>query len=459
MFVHAQQVIEYGRPSFGDDMRSDLRRLAAGIISRGTFSEMESEILAAFEQADGAADQIRLESVVRSAMSNVPYYRELKNVSSFEDLPVVDKVTIRARPQDFLREEIDRSRLKSRSTSGSTGIPFQVFMEAARALRNQAAAAAAYKYAGGDPFAPMVQAKAWARLSRRQNLAHWLKEYYAYNADHFRTSDALRVGAWIRKRRNAVLQGYPSYLEKAFRVFEEQDISFEKGTVSAVVSTAEAPTKYFFESAYRLFGVAAHSLYSNMEMGVISISARANYGTYKVDTSSFHVEILKEDSDYPAEDGELGRIVVTDLHNTVMPLIRYDTGDLGKFGKTASGMRAHNLIEDVHGRRLDVLVGGTSAHPYRMHPLAVWGPVASLSEIQQFQLRQHDVGKFTWVLIAGPSAELERKLRLILDERIGNIVSCDFQYVSDVPVMASGKRQFFVNEIADPLQFINGRQS
>lgn len=36
---------------------------------------------------------------------------------------------------------------------------------------------------------------------------------------------------------------------------------------------------------------------------------------------------LKMDSDEPAEDGELGRIVITDLYNYAFPILRYDNGD------------------------------------------------------------------------------------------------------------------------------------
>jgi phenylacetate-CoA ligase len=67
------------------------------------------------------------------------------------------------------------------------------------------------------------------------------------------------------------------------------------------------------------------------------------------------------------------------------------------------------------------------------------------------------VGHFTWVLNADKSDATENKLRSILDERIGDVVTCDFVYVDDVPVLASGKRQFFVNEIEDPITFIAER--
>ena len=246
-------------------------------------------------------------------------------------------------------------------------------------------------------------------------------------------------------------------MEKILRVFEDEGVTFAPGEVSAVMSGAEAPTPYLWEASERVFGVFAHARYSNMELGLVSTTSKVDPSAYKIDTSTFHVEILDEESDTPVKPGELGRIVVTDLHNRVMPLLRYDTGDTARFAVDARGHAIANVITDIRGRRLDVLVAGTADRPHKAHPLAVWGAAATMSEIRQFQLRQHDVGHYTWVLNAEQSHATERRLREALDERVGDIVSCHFEYVDEVPVLASGKRQFFVNEIDDPADFIARR--
>ncbi len=42
------------------------------------------------------------------------------------------------------------------------------------------------------------------------------------------------------------------------------------------------------------------------------------------------VKILKPDDDKLIQESEIGRIVITVLYNYSMPMIRYDTGDIGK---------------------------------------------------------------------------------------------------------------------------------
>lgn len=439
-------------------MRTALRRTAATILTGGRIDRWADEIEAALAAETAEADTDAITSVVADATDAIPFYQKLRpSVGALEDMPVIDKMTMRGDLSAFMKPGVQISSLSTRSTSGSTGIPFTVYMEPERATRNRAGAVASLRYAGGDPFAPSVRTRAWSAPSAKEKVLNYLKEDYAFNGDHFQTEPILDIARWMRGRRRTVVQGYPSYMEKILHVFEDHDVTFQPGEVSAVMSGAEAPTSYLWEASERVFGVFAHARYSNMELGLVSTTSKNDASAYKVDTSTFHVEILDEDSDVPVAPGELGRIVVTDLHNRVMPLLRYDTGDMARFAVDADGAAITNVITDIRGRRLDVLVAGTAARPHRAHPLAVWGAAATMSEIRQFQLRQLDVGHFTWVLNAEKSGVTERRLRETLDERVGDIVSCDFEYVDEVPVMASGKRQFFVNEIDDPADFIAQR--
>ncbi len=44
---------------------------------------------------------------------------------------------------------------------------------------------------------------------------------------------------------------------------------------------------------------------------------------------------------------------------------------------------------------------------------------------------------------------MEPVLRGILDDVVGDIVECRFVYTEEIPMMNSGKRKLFVNEMAD----------
>lgn len=437
-------------------MLSHLRRTAARALTKGSFDELEAEILDALQQDSGAASQRDIDAIVDSAVEGVPFYQRLTSgISALTDLPVVDKLMVKENTRDFLRVGVESDNLVSRTTSGSTGIPLTVYLDRERVHRNQAGVAASLTYAGADPFAPIVRAKQWGRIPPKTRATQILREHYPARADLLDPASAEPLRKWVQRRKNVMFLGYPSYLEMIFRVFEESGVRFAPGNVRTLISAAEAPTPYFFDAAERLFGVQAFARYSSMEMGAMSISDRNDWRTYKFDTSSYHVEVLREDSDEPVEPGGLGRLVITDLHNQAMPLLRYDTGDLGQFAVDEHGEVRRNTITNLHGRRLDVLVAGTASSPRKLHPLAIWAPAAEISELRQFQLRQHDVGRFTWVLNVEKSAEIERRLRDALDERVGDIIECGFEYVDEMPVMASGKRKFFTTDIEDPMALID----
>ena len=70
---------------------------------------------------------------------------------------------------------------------------------------------------------------------------------------------------------------------------------------------------------------------------------------------NLYVEILKNNE--PAGSGEMGMIVITDLHNYGMPFIRYRVGDVAVVRQDkCSCARGLPLIGDVEGRLLDVIV-------------------------------------------------------------------------------------------------------
>ena len=70
------------------------------------------------------------------------------------------------------------------------------------------------------------------------------------------------------------------------------------------------------------------SRYANEENGFLGQDYTKN-NIFIPNRANYYIEILKLDSEESAELNEVGRIVVTDLYNYAMPMIRYDTGDFG----------------------------------------------------------------------------------------------------------------------------------
>ena len=59
--------------------------------------------------------------------------------------------------------------------------------------------------------------------------------------------------------------------------------------------------------------------------GIIALQCPSG-GLYHLQSESVHVEILDE-AGRPCAPGEIGRVIVSPLHNFAMPLLRYESGD------------------------------------------------------------------------------------------------------------------------------------
>jgi phenylacetate-CoA ligase len=162
------------------------------------------------------------------------------------------------------------------------------------------------------------------------------------------------------------------------------------------------------------------------------------------------VEIVVRDGkggERPAEPGELGEVVVTDLTNHAMPFIRYANGDLAVAGKpgTCPCGRALPRLASVEGRVTETLVDGSGA---RVNGLVFNVVIAHLAHaIRQFQVVQHKDRAVT--LRVAPTATFDAAIEATLRatwERYLTGLPVKLELVEDIPISPSGKRQVVVVE-------------
>src|SRR5262249_29218268 len=104
-----------------------------------------------------------------------------------------------------------------------------------------------------------------------------------------------------------------------------------------------------------VFGCRVFNRYGCREVSVIASECPEHDGLHTMAEGLF-IEVVK--GARPAQAGEIGSILVTDLFNRAMPLIRYRIGDLGAWeeGTCACG-RGLPRLRSVAGRVTDFLVG------------------------------------------------------------------------------------------------------
>ena len=128
----------------------------------------------------------------------------------------------------------------------------------------------------------------------------------------------------------------------------------------ALLSFADRPPDDLRALARAAWDVPVFDTYSAGEFGALALQC-PDHEHLHVQSENVLLEILREDGSACAP-GEVGRVVVTDLHNFAMPLIRYALGDYAEAGEPCPcgrGLpvirriagRSSNLAIDVNGRR------------------------------------------------------------------------------------------------------------
>lgn len=137
--------------------------------------------------------------------------------------------------------------------------------------------------------------------------------------------------------------------------------------------------------------------------------------------------------------------MVTDLHNRAMPFIRYDTGDVGSFAVDAHGEVDDTVLATVAGRTLDSLFDTAGRS---INPMAV--PELTDHDLRQYQLVQTGPGAYTLRLNADRDARRDGRIREEFLRLLGRDADVVVEYVDEVPLLASGKRQIVVSQWQPP---------
>lgn len=201
--------------------------------------------------------------------------------------------------------------------------------------------------------------------------------------------------------------------------------------VKAMISSSELLSDETRDGLEELLGCKVINRYSNQECGVLAQSDLHNKNML-INNASYYIEVLDIDKDAPVQDGEVGRIVVTDLFNYAMPLIRYDTGDLGTIS-TYSGKRAFSTIQ---GRRVD-LIYDTKGRPLTPHTWSVY--MWKFNKLKQYQFIQENTKEYVLKVNGAKGIYEKEEFELLLKEILGDDASIDVQFVDEIPTLASGK--------------------
>jgi len=241
------------------------------------------------------------------------------------------------------------------------------------------------------------------------------------------------------KRPKAMLS-YASALTTICNYLAKIESAPLNANMKSIIAMSEYLSPDIKERLKFYFGVEGISRYSNVENGIIAQQFPGS-SVFHINWASYTVEILELDSNKEVALGKPGRIVITDLFNYSMPVIRYDTGDIG-YVKNDDPFNGAPYLEHVEGRKMDMIYNtqGELITSYITYHLLKY------DKIKQFQLIQEDPTTYSIKLNVYDDFDQQNYIINEFKTHLGADATIRVIYVKDIPLLNSGKRKLVINK-------------
>lgn len=367
------------------------------------------------------------------AINNVPFYRQYSESDAF---PVLDKLQILENYEEHRAKKGFKEPLHVSHTSGSTGIPFAVEQDYVKRQRTIAdlqvfGELCSYPIREKMVFFRVLNDK----IVRSQEQEDRENIYYVDSTD-LSPSGIQKMIDIIISRQPLIIFSYSSTLIELGKYVISRGIASDRFSLKSVLAGGEGLADCDRKMLQDAFGCRVYRRYSDMELGILG-QDDGNGGAYILNWGSYFFECLKLNSDSPAENGEVGRIVITDLFNYAFPMIRYDTGDLGIMKTNSDG--GLPVLTEIYGRIRDCVYAtdGKMISPAKISVM-MWG----IKGIKQWQFIQEKKTEYLLKIITDNKLSINQYAILgDLKRVLGSDSKVIIQFVDEIPVLASNKRR------------------
>ena len=400
----------------------------------------------------------KLKKIIKHSYETVPYYRNLfdsngikpDNINSYEEyrkIPVLTRKKISENKDLLISKEYKLEDLKKASSSGSTGEPLTLYHTADFKLWSKAHQLRNYNWCGGyeigDRFALLWGSEIYFKLKTYLDMfENKLMNRIEFNTFRLNEEYLLDICKRLSKFKPRLISSYPSSLLFMSEVMLKHNI---RVSPTAIQTTSETLTQRDRKIISERFNCRVMDKYGSRETNVIACECEEQMGMH-INIENTFVEFLKDGK--PVKPGDIGEIVVTNLNNFGMPLIRYAIGDLGiplkekcKCGRTLP------LMRQLNGRESDIIttVNGDMVDSYFFSYL-----LQEFKEIAYFQIVQTTLKDIILNLVMNEGAERE-KIENKITEKINfftkNSFNIYYEYVDNIPIEKSGKRRITISRV------------
>lgn len=381
-----------------------------------------------------------LNDILTHAVLYSAYYKPYAGFKRLEDFPIVNKNVYREHWNDIVVKEysgLPDSRVKF--TSGSTGTPFKMVLDRYRHCR---------WIAGNKVFRELVGMKSHDKaVYVSENITDKNIPMERQIRDNVFYVDCVYLdGKGINEFIDYLISNGVRYMTILASALDRICAAIKAGTVRkwtgefvGIITMSDALKESTRKTTSEYFKCPVYDMYGNEEFGVIASEDGSGKGKL-VNMADLWIEVLDLNEDIPVKEGEVGRLIITDLHNRAFPMIRYEIGDLASIIEDDDGKF---YLEQLAGRKADMLYTTDNRPVFYFHVVSLLEPY---QDIRQFQLIQEDYHHFNWILNTD-NHSYEDMIIKHSKEIFGGDAEFHFEYVDDIPKLKSGKFRMTVCKI------------
>lgn len=371
--------------------------------------------------------------------------RSLRSVEDLAALPLIDKETVREHREAMCTVSPRSASVDYVSTGGSSGTPLGFHIGADRSATEYAFLVASWRRVGYRLDMPQAVFRGKVVSRNGAGLRHEfdpvLRRHY-YSSFHMIDEEMARDLQHVATIGPCYLHVYPSSVSTLTR-FIERTRAPVPDNIRGILAGSEMVYAEDRAAAERTFGVRYFSWYGHSEKLVLGAECEHRDDIHIWPTYGY-MELIDETGRPVTTPGQRGEIVGTGFINSVMPFIRYRTGDHATFvgRRCAACGRDHLLLRDIRGHRTQEML--VAADGSEISWTAVNMHDRTFDHVRQLQFRQERPGEATLRIVPAPSFDETdaEQIRQNLARKLAGRISFVIELCDEIPLTPRGKQTF-----------------
>jgi phenylacetate-CoA ligase len=356
----------------------------------------------------------RLREICALAYSRTVFYRrlfdsvgflpfDLRSLDDLAGMPIIDKDTLREHLDEMCATPPGSRGVDSVSTGGTSGVPFEFYINANRSPVEYAYLTASWNRVGYEVGVPMAVFRGRIVPENSEGV------HYEYEpilrCHHFSnfhmTDENMRVYLdRVRAIGPCYLHVYPSSASALARFVRRSGVE-RPVNIRGIIAESEIVYPEQRALVEETFGCRLFSCYGHSEKLVLASECEHSTDDHVWPTYGY-LELVDENGRPVTEPGRRGEIVGTGFHNTVMPFIRYRTGDLATYvaDRCEACGREHVVIREIRGHRTQEMLVASDGSEISWTALNMHDD--TFANVRCFQFYQDTPGRAVLRIVPSP---------------------------------------------------------